>query len=366
MQKFDGDLGSTRCRFIESHETPWKFDPDTILALNVTLDGCFVPSVQGGARVDRSSILVIDNFFGERERQELLDFITEVNWDHSRGPPDSKWHRSTRDYDSAAPTWGLKSEVLRQFDAWSGHAKLEVQSRLCSLYPNYRIAHMPSSVIQPAELPSSLLPVSAAAVLQEQHVGAELPDNQLEGADQAGTRGDCCPFLANAATIDDHFTLHVDADPSTFAPSPWTEMYGHYFNREPGYPLFVSLILYLNSKWEREWGAETHFLDGQSGTGVLVQPKPYRAVLMDQDVLHRLSPPTPHAPEPRYSLVWKLVFLPQHASQECRLAQPEWGPPTAFGSAARLERLVMAARGRKRKAEGSIACPTPVDAPDAA
>ena len=37
----------------------------------------------------------------------------------------------------------------------------------------------------------------------------------------------------------------------------------------------------------RDYNAETLFLDTATDTGVVVRPKPGRAVLMDQDVLHR-------------------------------------------------------------------------------
>jgi hypothetical protein len=54
---------------------------------------------------------------------------------------------------------------------------------------------------------------------------------------------------------------------------------------------------------------------------------------MDQDMLHRISAPSKQAPTPRYSLVWKLLFIPK-ASQTSppTLARPEWGTPQAFGS----------------------------------
>ena len=66
----------------------------------------------------------------------------------------------------------------------------------------------------------------------------------------------------------------------------------------------------------------------------------YRAVLMDQDVLHRLSSPSKLAGgSPRYSLVWKLVFLPKQAAQSCCIARPEWGRPTDIGSAAKLHHV---------------------------
>ncbi len=46
----------------------------------------------------------------------------------------------------------------------------------------------------------------------------------------------------------------------------------------------------------------------QTDVGVMVRPKRGRAVLMDQDVLHRVSAPSASAEgRPRYSLVWKLV-----------------------------------------------------------
>ena len=46
----------------------------------------------------------------------------------------------------------------------------------------------------------------------------------------------------------------------------------------------------------------------QTDVGVVVRPKRGRALLMDQDVLHRVSAPSASAEgRPRYSLVWKLV-----------------------------------------------------------
>lgn len=67
--------------------------------------------------------------------------------------------------------------------------------------------------------------------------------------------------------------------------------------------------------------SSSHLLD----TGFLVRPKTYRAVLMDQDVTHRVSAPSPCAKgRPRYSLVWKLLFLPMHDGV-CSIVRPEWG-----------------------------------------
>ena len=46
-----------------------------------------------------------------------------------------------------------------------------------------------------------------------------------------------------------------------------------------------------------------------------MQPRPGRAVLMHQDVLHRVSTPSMLARRPRYSLVWKLLFVPREPKQ---------------------------------------------------
>ena len=83
--------------------------------------------------------------------------------------------------------------------------------------------------------------------------------------------------------------------------------------------------------------AETLFADPPTGTGVFVRPACGRLVLMDSDISHRLSPPSSTARRPRYSIAWKLAFVPRSSAQRCSIALPEWGRPSAFGSAARLE-----------------------------
>lgn len=44
----------------------------------------------------------------------------------------------------------------------------------------------------------------------------------------------------------------------------------------------MSLLLYLDDHWPREWDAETLFLDDDTDIGIVVRPKRFRAVLMDQ------------------------------------------------------------------------------------
>ena len=107
-------------------------------------------------------------------------------------------------------------------------------------------------------------------------------------------------------------------------------------------------------QWSKEWDAETLFLNEGSGVGLLVQPRPCRAVLMHQDVLHRVSAPSLAARRPRYSLVWKLCLVPRaalgaedggdklgaHEAPARRAAglaareticRKEWGAPTRLG-----------------------------------
>lgn len=85
---------------------------------------------------------------------------------------------------------------------------------------------------------------------------------------------DCCNLLANAPVHGDHYEWHVDADPLTLPPCDYRTEFGDYCNREPSLPLLVSLLLYLvDDGWERDWHAETLFLDSASDVGVVVRPK---------------------------------------------------------------------------------------------
>lgn len=384
---------------LEVQPTCWQLTRDP--TLNIAVDGCIVPC-EAGARVDYAHLVVLDDFLDETVRLGLLDFLTQSRWQGAE-PPDDKWSRSTVDSDTAARTWGINNEVLEQFMESHSWAKLEVQSRLCNVYPDMQLFHMPCHAIQHI---SALYDSQHAAqhhdqeqdpqtqqqagkqglqqqqqLQQQQDLEKQLqlqqthqrqhqeqqqqPEQQhhgstsscLPGSSSAGTPSaptfHCTPFIANAAVHGDSYSWHVDADPTTFPPSLWTLSYGSYCNRDPGKPLLFSLLLYLDAEWSREWDAETLFLDTQTDTGVLVRPRRYRAVLLDQDVTHRLSPPSKVAQRPRYSLVWKLLMLPKTPGATCSLARPEWAPPTYFGSAARVHsvarRVAADARGAQKE-----------------
>ncbi|BDA51114.1 hypothetical protein COCOBI_17-3340 [Coccomyxa sp. Obi] len=342
---------------LKTHATEWT--PNGLQpTLNVRVDARLVPSPESpdGMRLDYAHVVVLDNFFGEPERTALLEHLTAPGWDHSQGPPPDKWERETADGAGAAKTWGLHDDVLAELADAPIPAMLEIHSRLARLYPEVDIAHMPAEHMQ---APAYSFAAEYARCMRR-HSAAEQAG--LEGditTPRVNCAGDplpeeaafCAQFVGNAPVAGDTYTWHVDADPSTLPDSRWTELFGDYVNGEPGRPLLVSLLLYLDDAWPRDWAAETLFLDSQTDVGLVVRPKRYRAVLMDQDVLHRVSAPSAAAGgRPRYSLVWKLAFLPKAGDQACCLARPEWGPPTAIGSAAKVE-AVRRSVGRKRKSQ---------------
>ena len=214
-------------------------------------------------------------------------------------PAERFWERTTCDGPDRPRSWGLQPARLRAMAAEPCAAAVEVQSRLCALYPEYELAHV---------------------------------DGGDTGVDAA------TPLVANAPVHGDSFTWHVDADPAVH--QPWAPAEGRYANGSAGRPLLVSLLVYLDGEWRPEWDAETLFVDAASGVGLHVQPRPGRAVLMHQDVVHRVSPPSATARRPRYSLVWKLAFVPRAtrgaAPERETICRAEWGAPARLGRATPL------------------------------
>ena len=84
--------------------------------------------------------------------------------------------------------------------------------------------------------------------------------------------------------------------------------------------------------------APTRLLDTPTGEELRVDPAPGRLLLMDQDITHSVTRPHAAAGDrPRYSLVLKLVLHPPASGESAarvQLADPAWGEPAAFGSAA--------------------------------
>ncbi|GMH32424.1 hypothetical protein BSKO_00258 [Bryopsis sp. KO-2023] len=322
---------------------------DVKVTMNVCLEGAVVPTNNDEVRFSFGHLVVLDDFIPDSTRQGLLDLITEKDWKATQNPPLAKWEKETCDQAGFPKTWGLKDECLAELAQGDHSALREIHARICKLYPEADIAHMPSESIQNTAVSSASPETDPNAVHENPHTQRKepIPRNESEAPGMENEHGtdinprsvDCNAFVGNAPVYGDSFQWHVDADPSSFPPSQWVDTFGTYFIGEPGKPLFVSLLLYLDKEWNREWDAETLFLDTPTDTGLFVRPKPCRAVLMDQDVLHRVSTPSKNAARPRFSLVWKLVFFAKSRGKTCCISKPEWGPPVYFGSANRLQTL---------------------------
>ena len=224
-----------------------------------------------------AALVVLDGLVDETQRAALLALLQGAAPQQegvAAHPPADRWDRKTSDSIGMPPSFGFRQSLLRRLQRAPPSVVLEVQSRLCLLYPEYDIHHMPEFG---------------------------------QGAQRRTS------FVANAAVYGDCFQWHVDADPMSLPHDcEWHDAHGTYSNGDSGKPLLVSLMVYCNERWKAEWDAETLFLNSDSGAGIIVQPRPGRVVLMHQDVLHRLSTPSMIARRPRYSLVWKLVFVPKH------------------------------------------------------
>jgi hypothetical protein len=293
---------------LQTHATSW--DPVQVrVTLNLTLNARLVPNdaERDGLRFDAGHVVVLDDFLPANSVESIRQWLGIG--EAAPTPNADLWERSTKDGPTASRTFGLGPAALRQLETSPPAGVIELNSRLQKLHPDVTIVH------------------------------------QFIAEDSAYS---CDRFVANAACAGDSFSWHVDADPSTQAPP-----LGGHLNREVGKPLFVSALLYLDAHWPNEFDAETLFLDPPTGTGIFVRPKEGRIVLMDMDVPHRLSPPSAIAGRPRYSLVWKLLFIPRTSKQRCCIARPEWGRPIPFGSEARVEQLRKQALGAKPTTSGT-------------
>lgn len=228
----------------------------------------------------REAVVVMDGLISNEQQRALMELLCDGD-DATSSPPAARWDQRTLDAPGLPPSWGFRHELLGALERDPPPAVLQIQARLSRLYPEYRIVHMPSH------------------------------DEEAEEAAEEAPRVRRANFVANAAIYGDTFQWHVDADPCERSTAAAADGGGAYANGALGRPLFVSLVVYCNSSWRAEWDAETLFVDPASGVGLLVQPRPGRAVLMHQDVLHRLSTPSQLARRPRYSLVWKLLFVPR-------------------------------------------------------
>ena len=275
------------------------------LVMNASLDSGWVPwssdplGIKGEMRKDAGHVVVLDGLCTQEERAEILAFLTSPTHDHCGSPPTDKWEKSCFDRVGDRETWGLNQEMLRKLQEDPPEGLIALQSRIQALYPEFACCHMPADVLSEVDEDDG----------DEPNVG-------------------CSSFVGNAVMSGDPCNWHVDADPSCFPPSsPWVHNYGYYFNREPGRPLFVSILLYLNDSWPDEYQSETMIMDRRLQVGLFVRPQPGRVFLMDQDLNHRISAPSALANgRPRYSLVWKSVFFP-FKNNTIQLSQDEMEQP---------------------------------------
>ena len=197
-----------------------------------------------GCRVSTAHVVALDGVIDDAMRDAFLRRITsdaDADGDGEGGPAGPRWERRTADRNGASPTWGLTRDALRDIElehSRNDDAFVEFHSRLQAMYPEWIVAHMPADALE-------------RAPTAEEDDGVDDDDDDDGGARERRYR--CDAFVANAATRGDDFAWHLDADPSSFDPeSAWVEAYGDYVNGEPGKPLFVSALVYLNAEWKPE------------------------------------------------------------------------------------------------------------------
>jgi len=287
---------------------------DVAPVINAEIDGAMV-----GGRWDASAVVAVDGLVCERLRAELMSLLCGAERE------DGGEHGADREFWSAG-------SIVDRLDG----AKDDVRGAGLGLQPSRLEALC-------AEPPEGSMP-PAIHELQSRIAGL------LHAANGGRMRIDVCrmptavfgeavtPLAANAPTADDGaecYGWHIDADPALLPPSPWTDVFGRHPNRQPGRPRFVTALVYLPPKWRwPEWGAPTRFLDPPSGQILEVPPAPGRVVLLDADISHAVTAPTPAARgRPRYSLALKLILHPHRDDVTPAIAMPAWGPPVRIGSA---------------------------------
>ena len=79
---------------------------------------------------------MLDNFFGEEARLELLQQIIAPGFNVSAPPPDAKLKRVLSDLPGLPQTLGLTSDALHGVSDMPSRAVLEIQILLTHLYPD--------------------------------------------------------------------------------------------------------------------------------------------------------------------------------------------------------------------------------------
>lgn len=268
----------------------------------IEIDGALIADPYSNKDIwDTSTILVFDDFVENTLRKRLLNVLNNnegIYWnDKMDGPDPKRWEKGGLidifDEGDKSTCWGLTEEATRELCFEEHESILEVEQKICALFSDFIVARLPEAVL-----------------------GANVS-----------------PLTANAPTFGDSFEYHIDADPKQTPPSPWTDIFGRYFNRARGKPRFVSSLIYLNEEWNEDFGAPTQFYDPPTGETYNIFPRPGRCVIMDQDVTHTVVAPNKTAGAlPRYSLVWKLILHPKQHKQTMKIVSCDL-PLVRIGSA---------------------------------
>jgi hypothetical protein len=221
--------------------------------------------------------------------------------------------------------WGLPPDAIEDICFKRHDAIDEFESILTDLFPQFVVTRLPESVYG-----ECVSPLTANAPVAGENEDDDGDDNGGGGV----------------------YDYHIDGDPMSTPPSPWTDVYGRYPNRSPGKPRFMSCLVYLNEEWDGDnWGAPTRFYDPPTKESYDVLPRPGRCVIMDQDIMHTVVPPNSAAGNlPRYSFVVKLILHPKTDHQDMtnlsssssssrvnkssHRSRSSWPEPILFGSAA--------------------------------
>jgi Rps23 Pro-64 3,4-dihydroxylase Tpa1-like proline 4-hydroxylase len=88
--------------------------------------------------------------------------------------------------------------------------------------------------------------------------------------------------------------------------SPLSTYYFHTDNPDE-YSNSLTLLYYVNSKWDRNWGGETLFANNDGECEIAVEYKPGRIVIFDSTIEHKPSPISMEASEFRFIFVIQFI-----------------------------------------------------------
>lgn len=89
--------------------------------------------------------------------------------------------------------------------------------------------------------------------------------------------------------------------------SPFSTYYYHVDNSEENLFNRKTLLYYLNSRWDRDWGGETLFANDQGECEIAVEYRPGRVVLFDGSIEHKPSAISMKADEYRFVFVIQYI-----------------------------------------------------------